>query len=387
MTGQQPTTRLPEDESAATLDVAAHDPQGASLFQNDVTTRALLDALAEAVIVIDGTGAMLHVNQRAVDLFGFPREELIGYPLGKIIPERFNAVHTQYVRRFFEQPHIRPLDQGIEPVGRRKSGAEFPLEISLSYLNTETGLMAFAFCNDATRRKQIERDLKLRNEQLDAFAHTVAHDLNSSLAVVVGFSEQLAEIYDAISPEELHQYLLIVARSGRKMSNIVNELLLFASMRKEEVDLEPLNMAAIVNEAVQRLREALAEHQARLILPQSYPSSLGHAPWVEEVWYNYISNALKYGGSPPRVEVGSQPLDNGQVRFWVKDNGQGLTAEQQAQLFAPYAQLPHPQIKGHGLGLSIVRQIVEKLGGQVGVESDGGPGRGSTFFFTLRGVT
>ncbi len=387
MTEQQPTTRLPEDESAATPDVAARDPQGASLFQNDVTARALLDVLAEAVIVIDRTGTMLHVNQRTVDLFGFPREELIGYPLGKIIPERFNAVHAQYTRRFFEQPHIRPLGHGVEPVGRRKSGAEFPLEISLSYLYTEAGLVALAFCNDATRRKQIERDLKLRNEQLDAFAHTVAHDLNSSLAVVVGFSEQLAEIYDTISSEELHQYLLTVARSGRKMSNIVNELLLFASMRKEEVDLEPLNMPVIVNEAVQRLREALAEHQARLILPQNYPSSLGYAPWVEEVWYNYISNALKYGGSPPRVEVGSQPLDNGQVRFWVKDNGQGLTAEQQAQLFVPYTQLPHPQIKGHGLGLSIVRQIVEKLGGQVGVESDGAPGRGSTFFFTLRGVT
>ncbi len=343
-----------------------------------------LEALAEAIVIIDQTGNIVYVNHRTVEIFGYPAADLRSQPLGMILPERFVVSHVQHVSRFFQHPRRRSISHNLELLGKRRDGTEIPIDISLSYLNTEGHMLAMAFITDATHRKQVERDLKLRNEQLDTFAHTVAHDLNSSLAVVVGFSEQLLEIGDTLSAEELRTYLSAVARSGRKMNNIINELLLFASIRKEEVPLEKLNMAAIVNEAVQRLRDALEDQQAQLLLPDSYPAALGHAPWVEEIWYNYLSNAVKYGGHPPHIEVGGQLLDNGQARFWVKDNGRGLTAEQQTQLFTMYGQLEHPQIKGHGLGLSIVHQIVEKLGGQVGVESDGLPGQGSTFFFTLR---
>jgi signal transduction histidine kinase len=108
---------------------------------------------------------------------------------------------------------------------------------------------------------------------------------------------------------------------------------------------------------------------------------LGYAPWVEEVWLNYISNALKYGGRPPRVELGAQVQVDGYVKFWVKDNGAGLSADQLAHLFTPYTRLGQPHIKGHGLGLSIVWRIIEKLNGRVGAESE--PGQGSVFSFYL----
>ncbi len=383
MAEQQEMGGLSENESGAAPGILPPNVSS-RLFQTDITVRALLEALAEAVVVIDRTGAIIHVNQRTVELFGYAREELLGFPLLKLLPDRFHALHANYVSHYFDQPRLRSMGYGLNLVGRLKNGAEIPLDISLSYMTVKAGQVALAFITDATRRKQAERDLQLRNEQLDAFAHTVAHDLNSSLAVVVGFSEQLAETHGTLSSEELHRYLLKVARSGRKMSNIINELLLFASLRKEEMTMEPLNMAAIVNEAVQRLREALTEQQAQLLLPDNYPAALGHAPWIEEVWFNYLSNALKYGGRPPRIEIGGARLDTGQFKYWVKDNGQGLTPQQQAQLFIPFTQLAHPQIKGHGLGLSIVRQIVERLGGQVGVESE--VGRGSTFYFTLPSV-
>lgn len=379
----EPTRRHDDQSPTPASGLAAFPVQAADPFQKDSTVRALLEALAEAVILIDRTGTIVHVNQRTVEMFGYPPEEIIGASLNKLMPARFHEIHRKHIEQFFERPHIRPLGHGLDLVGKRKNNTEFPMEISLSYFNTDRGAVALAFCTDATRRKQVENDLKLRNEQLDAFAHTVAHDLNSSLAVVVGFSEQLAETYDSLSLTDLHKYLLTIARSGRKMSNIINELLLFASMRQEEVTHEPLNMPIIVGEAVQRLRETINQRQAEVILPASYLPAMGHAPWVEEIWYNYLSNALKYGGQPPRIEIGNEQLDNGQVRFWVRDNGRGLTADQQTQLFVPYSQLDHPQIKGHGLGLSIVRQIVEKLGGQVGVNSEGIPGQGSTFFFTL----
>jgi signal transduction histidine kinase len=108
---------------------------------------------------------------------------------------------------------------------------------------------------------------------------------------------------------------------------------------------------------------------------------MGYAPWIEEVWMNYISNGIKYGGKPPRLELGAECLSGGAVRFWIRDNGVGVAPAQQSQLFVPFSRLHQIRAQGHGLGLSIVQRIVNKLGGEVGVESDGE--HGSLFFFTL----
>jgi signal transduction histidine kinase len=124
--------------------------------------------------------------------------------------------------------------------------------------------------------------------------------------------------------------------------------------------------------------------QAEIILPVAWPMALGYGPWVEEVWVNYLGNALKYGGRPPRVELGARVQPGSMVRFWVRDNGPALTPEEQARLFTPFMRLDQVSAKGYGLGLSIARRIVEKLGGQVGVESE--VGKGSVFSFTLPGV-
>lgn len=144
----------------------------------------------------------------------------------------------------------------------------------------------------------------------------------------------------------------------------------------------PLDMAHVVAEARSRLAHLIAEYQAEFVLPDEWPPALGRGAWIEEVWANYLSNAIKYGGRPPRVELGADQVDaEGLIRFWVRDNGPGLTAEEQATLFTPFQRLHQARAEGHGLGLSIVRRIVERLDGQVGVESK--PGQGSTFSFTL----
>jgi len=249
--------------------------------------------------------------------------------------------------------------------------------------------------------RQRTAELQARNEELDAYAHTVAHDLKAPLALIVGFAHVLDEDRTALPDEVMHRYLHTIAQSGRKASNIVDELLLLAEMRKTEVKMRPLDMASIVAEARQRLAHETEEYQAEIVLPETWPVALGCGPWVEEVWVNYLSNALKYGGQPPRIQLGfgesaSQQINGStepvlsvaeglaevpMVRFWVRDNGPGIPLEDQAQLFTPFTQLHRVRAKGFGLGLSIVRRIVEKLGGQVGVESE--VGRGSTFFFTL----
>ncbi len=146
-------------------------------------------------------------------------------------------------------------------------------------------------------------------------------------------------------------------------------------------------MAGIVSEVQDRLSLMIQEHQPEIIVPKTWPQALGYAPWIEEVWANYLSNALKYGGRPPRVELGYSISDfeirnsKSEIRFWVRDNGRGLAPEEQAHLFTPFERLSQARIEGHGLGLSIVQRIVHKLGGQVGVEST--PDQGSVFYFTL----
>ncbi len=235
--------------------------------------------------------------------------------------------------------------------------------------------------------RQYTLELEASNAELDAFAHTVAHDLKNPLATMVGFSTLLETRFPKLPPEKVLENLRYITLTGHKMTNIIQELLLLASVRKmEEIQIMPLDMATLIAESLTRLNDLIIETRAEVVFPDTWPVAVGYAPWIEEVWVNYISNALKYGGRadvglPPRVELGFDAPLGGKVRFWVCDNGYGLSAEEQSCLFAPFTRLHQLRIEGHGLGLSIVRRIVEKLNGDVGVES--AVGRGSRFWFTL----
>lgn len=183
-------------------------------------------------------------------------------------------------------------------------------------------------------------------------------------------------------PEEVQEALDVILRTAFKMTDIVNALLVLASTRRlDEVEVEPLDMAAILLDVQERLAHAIAESQAMLVMPGEWPLALGVGLWVEEVWVNYISNAIKYGGTPPRVELGAELQESGMVRFWVRDNGHGVDPKMRDLLFVEFTRLDTRRTEGHGLGLSIVKRIVEKLGGEVGVDSVAG--QGSLFYFTL----
>jgi signal transduction histidine kinase len=226
-------------------------------------------------------------------------------------------------------------------------------------------------------------ELQKRNEELDAYAHTVAHDLKGPLGPMLGYAEMLEKDFDRISQTDLQEHLHAIAASTQKMSNIIEELLLLAEARQSQVKAQPLDMAHIVSEALKRLNPMIEEYEAQVYLPSTWPLTIGYGPWVEEVWVNYVSNAVKYGGQPPRVQLGVTVQPDCMVRFWVRDNGPGIPREVQARLFSPFTRLDQARARGHGLGLSIVRRIVEKLGGQVGVESESITNSGSVFSFTL----
>ncbi|NHZ72166.1 MAG: GAF domain-containing protein, partial [Aquificales bacterium] len=212
-----------------------------------------------------------------------------------------------------------------------------------------------------------KQDLQAQNEELDAFAHTVAHNLKSPLSRLAGFAELLIIDDDHFTEEEKQNVKQRIIDNAYRMNSIVDELLLLSSVRKADVTQRPLSMADIVDSTLERIQHLIKEHNATIILPESWPTALGHAQWIEEVWENYLTNALKYGGKPPIIGMGAQEIEYNMIRFWVRDNGEGIPAEQQKFLFTPFTRLSEVRISGYGLGLSIVRRIINKLSGAVGV--------------------
>ncbi|MBN1876936.1 MAG: GAF domain-containing protein [Anaerolineae bacterium] len=332
---------------------------------------------------------------------------------------------TEPERKFLETQHILSVLVLPLNVGDKFFGFMVFADCKRVHIwsPNETSLLqaAMVAISMARERHQYAQELEIQNEELDAFAHTVAHDLKNPLTSLIGFSSLLERHYERLELERRQEILSNIAQSGRKMTSIIDELLLLASVRKvEEIYTEPLDMAHVVVEALDRLQEMITERHACVETPATWPVVVGYGPWIEEVWANYISNALKYGGRPdedvvPCIELGYDLKDKSvascneipesedahlqsgttfdwphgsgasqvTVCFWVRDNGYGLTAEEQENLFTQFTRLHKMRAEGHGLGLSIVRRIVEKLGGEVGVESR--PGYGSTFWFTLPG--
>ena len=222
--------------------------------------------------------------------------------------------------------------------------------------------------------------LEARNKELEDYAHTVAHDLKEPLTALIWTADLIKDVPD-LTGEELSECLLQLKSTAYEMKSIVKNLLLFAEVSKAEAPRGSVHMAQVVANAKARLSYMIKEKQAQLLLPEVWPDAFGYGPWIEEVWANFLSNALKYGGRPPRVELGASARSDGMLLFWTRDNGPGIPPEARTQLFTRGNPLSRLSQSGDGLGLPIVHNIVEKLGGQVGVESE--VGQGSLFYFTL----
>jgi two-component system, sensor histidine kinase and response regulator len=242
-------------------------------------------------------------------------------------------------------------------------------------------------------QRQLQQGIEERDEliaELRGYDGIVAHDLTEPLTTMLGYAEFMQASAEELALGETAQECVeAIRRSGCKQKEIIESLLLLARIREEAAPSQPLDMSAIVGQVLERVADDVRARSAEILQPETWPTAMGYAPWVESVWTNYLTNALKYGGGPdadppvpPRIELGFVDDEGAYWRFWVRDNGRGIAVEDQERLFAPFTRVgPTGSIPGHGLGLAIVRRIVERLGGRVGVESV--VGEGSVFSFTL----
>ncbi len=321
-----------------------------------------------------------YVSPACETVLGYKIEEMIG-------TSEYDYIHPEDVQA------VKAARQKVSKCGSvvtvtyrglQKEGGYCWLEtISRLVCDPTTGLPdeIVSVSRDVTKRVQLTEMLREHNNELDAFAHTVAHDLKTPLTTIISYVDFLLGYSDRVDSKKNSTLIKQIRETCQKGLNIIDELLLLASVRKEDIEMKPLDMARLVDNALERLHLMVENSEANITLPQSWPETTGYGPWIEEIWINYITNAIKYSGTPPVVELGATVLDNNTVKCWVKDNGEGLSDEDQAGLFAEFVRLDEVRVEGHGLGLSIVKRIVEKLGGTVGVESQ--IGKGSLFYFTL----
>ena len=230
--------------------------------------------------------------------------------------------------------------------------------------------------------------LEARNDELDTFAHVLAHDIKGQIGTVSGFTELMIMFpgQSKFSEEKQQELLAAISDGLLSMRQLVDGLLVVARLTHEQVEpatlVQPIAMGELLEGLLRQYEYRFDEAHAHISHPEpeSWPSVLGYRPWVEQIWINYLGNALKYGGRPPEISLGWEARDE-LIRFWVADRGPGLSGESRQRLFRPYTRRSGEVATGHGLGLYIVSRLAEVMGNRVGVEEN--PGGGSRFWFEL----
>jgi PAS domain S-box-containing protein len=358
----------------------------------------LLEAAPDAMLGVDSDGLIRLVNGQAERLFGYPREELLGQPIETLVPERSRAVHPRHRKGYFDEPLVRPMGAGIDLSGRRKDGSEFPAEISLSSIESEDGVLVTAAVRDVTERKAFEAVVARARDTAEKaararqeFLANMSHEIRTPMNAVIGMTSLLL---DTDLDDDQRDYVETVRASGDHLLAIINDILDYSKIDAGKLVLEELPF--VVREW---LRESL-----ELVTVQAHDKGLEVACDVDEdvplvvigdpsrlrqVLVNLLSNAVKFterGEVVVRVGLEHVVDDGVRLRVTVSDTGVGIPAERIAALFEPFTQADSTTTRlygGTGLGLAISRQLVERMGGSIAMEST--PGVGTTVAFTFLG--
>ena len=348
----------------------------------------LIDTMDDGVMVINAEGFIEDFNPAMTQILDLNRQSTIYKSFDSVFSDLPNLTKS------IKQKSKQSLHVDLDYYNERKyyQIQIFPI---FNHRNKYSG--NFLTFHDISTIKKTEEKLKKTNSQLkseivkreklikslDSFGHTLAHDLRNLLGSIYSSSEVLEEGIQNDDKELLNEMVEIIKDSAGKTIKITKELLILATVSHQNVNKKPLKMDLIISEAYNQLKEQIESSRAIINLPETWPVALGYAPWIEDVWVNYLSNAIKYGGIPPVISVGAEETDDDNIKFWIKDNGNGIVKSEQPKLFKKYTRLDPEKAQGYGLGLSIVNQIIDKLEGTVGVESTGKEGEGALFYFIL----
>jgi PAS domain S-box-containing protein len=357
--------------------------------------KGLVDSAPDAVVVVDKTGRIVLVNAQAEKLFGYQREELINQTMEMLVPERFRGRHPGNREAYQHDPKTRSMGSGLDLYALNKSGEEFPVEISLSPLETENGTLISSAIRDISLRKKLERELKDQIERAETanvmksrFLANMSHELRTPLNSIIGFTEIIHDGKAGPVTADQKDYLGDVLASSRHLLQLINDVLDLSKIEagKVKVAHEAVDLGALLAEAASMLRTQAEKRRIRIAV-ESDPSLqgvVGDAARLRQVLYNFLSNAVKFSHEGGEVKLRSQKEGESFFRLEVQDYGIGIAAESQALLFSEFLQLDagsNKKYQGTGLGLSLSKRLVELMGGRVGLTS--GVGEGSTFYAVI----
>jgi PAS domain S-box-containing protein len=355
----------------------------------DALFRGLLEAAPDAILLVNGAGRITLVNAQTEVLFGYRRDELVGQPVERLIPERVRERHMAQRSGYQSDPKTRPMGAGLDLAGRRKDGSEFPVEISLSPMSTPEGVLVISIIRDVTKQRQVSETLRLQSRQLeekvremDDFTHVVSHDLKEPLRGIEAFAGFLLEDYADRLDDEGKRYLGFLKQSAVRMKDLIHDLLTLASLSRKIPALQPVDLNAVVSRVERDLEYTVRSRRAEIRTTGSLPTVVGDPTQLGELFKNLVSNAVKFNVSERPAVTISASDDNNFARIAVADNGIGIDPRYHDRIFDLFERLhPQEEFEGTGAGLAICKKIVESYGGTMWVESE--LGKGSTFIFTL----
>ena len=343
--------------------------------------RAAVESAPNGMVMIDRSGKIILVNREIERLFGYTREDLLGQPIERLVPQRLRERHPGLRTAFFEHPQTRAMGAGRDLFGVRKDGVEIPVEIGLNPIETDEGLFVLASVVDIGARKRAEEELRRSNAELERFAYVASHDLQEPLRMVGNYVQLLGKRYKGRLDSDADEFIGFALDGALRMQRLIEDLLAYSRVSSRGADLAPTDAGVALEHALASLKLSIEEANAK-VTRDPLPTVPADQSQLEHVFLNLIGNALKFRGSErPTIHVTAAQHD-GDWLFSVRDNGIGIEPQYFDRIFVIFQRLHgRAEYPGTGIGLAITKRIVERHGGRIWVESD--PGAGSTFWFTL----